>query len=51
MSNYEEEEYEEAKEWLEKKYSEALERNDEGEMLMIEWIIDTLYFHNDMRNS
>jgi hypothetical protein len=43
--------YEEAISWLESKYSEALGRDDKGEMLLIEWIIDKLYFDNDMRNS
>lgn len=45
------EKYDEAIRWLESKYSEALDRNDKGEMLLIEWIIDRLYFDNDMRNS
>ena len=43
--------YNEAIKWLEAKYSEALERDDKSEMLLIEWIIDKLYFDNDMRNS
>lgn len=45
------ESYEEAIEWLEAKYSEALNRDDRGEMLLVEWIIDKLFFDNDMRNS
>lgn len=43
--------YEDAIKWLESRYSEALDRYDRGEMLLIEWIIDKLYFDNDMRNS
>ena len=43
--------YEEAMRWLEAKYTEALNKDDKGEMLLIEWIIDTVYFDNDMRNS
>ena len=43
--------YEEAMRWLEEKYNEALNRSDHGEMLLIEWIIDKIYFDNDMRNS
>jgi hypothetical protein len=43
--------YQLAKEWLEQKYSDAHERMDVGEMLLIEWIIDTLYFDNDMSDS
>lgn len=43
--------YDEAMKWLEEKYSEALNRDDKNEMLLIEWIIDTVYFDNDMRNS
>lgn len=46
MSNYDD-----AIAWLEEKYTAALSRDDKGEMLLIEWIIDTLYFDNDMRNS
>lgn len=37
--------------WLEEKYTEALDQDDKDEMLLIEWIIDKLYFDNDMRNS
>jgi hypothetical protein len=43
--------YDEAKKWLEEKYSEAHNRDDKNEMLLIEWIIDTMYFDNDMRTS
>jgi hypothetical protein len=43
--------YEDAMEWLEAKYTEALNKDDKVEMLLIEWIIDTVYFDNDMRNS
>ena len=43
--------YEDAMEWLEQKYSEAHQRIDKEEMLLIEWIRDKLYFDNDMRNS
>ena len=40
-----------AKQWLEEKYNEAQNKDDKGEMLTIEWIIDTIYFDNDMSNS
>ena len=40
--------YEEAMDWLEKKCDEA---TSEEEKLLIEWIIDVVYFDNDMRNS
>ncbi len=47
--------YESAMKWLEEKYSEALNRDDKNEMLLeallIEWIMETVYFDNDMRNS
>jgi len=43
--------YDEAMAWLEEKYSEALNRDDKNEMLLIEWILETVYFDNDMRNS
>lgn len=43
--------YEEAIRWLEEKYTEALHRDDKGEMLTVEYIIDRLYFDEDMRNS
>ena len=43
--------YDDAMAWLEQKYSEALARDDKGEMLTVEWIIEKLYFDNDMRNS
>jgi hypothetical protein len=43
--------YQEAMRWLEEKYNEALNKDDKGEMLTIEWIINTVYFDNDMRNS
>lgn len=45
------ENYEAAMRWLEEKYNDAMNRDDRGEMLLIEWIIDKLYFDNDMRNS
>lgn len=40
--------YEEAMDWLEKKCDES---TTEEEQLLIEWIIDRVYFDNDMRNS
>ena len=39
--------YEEAMEWLNDKLNEA----DYGEPEIIEWILDRLYFDEDMRNS
>lgn len=43
--------YEQAMVYLESKYTEALAKDDVGEMLTLEWIMDRLYFDNDMRNS
>lgn len=43
--------YEEAMAWLNKSYTLALAKDDVGEMLTLEWIMDKLYFDNDMRNS
>lgn len=40
--------YEEAMKWLEQKCDES---KTEEEKQLIEWIIDVVYFDNDMRNS
>lgn len=40
--------YEEAMEWLEQKSDKS---ESEEERLLIEWIMDRIYFDNDMRNS